>query len=65
MMKYILALTFLYIVSVLQGCVNQKFYNHRDYSFIVRCRFTQVNLLFEQMVYIYSMKLSLMVKRRT
>jgi hypothetical protein len=32
-MKYILALTFLYIVSVLQGCVNQKFYNHRDYSF--------------------------------
>jgi len=32
-MKYVFALTFLYIVSVLQGCVNQKFYNHRDYSF--------------------------------
>jgi hypothetical protein len=32
-MKYIFALTFLYIVSVLQGCVNQRFYNYRDYSF--------------------------------
>jgi len=32
-MKFVLALILLYIVSVLQGCVNQKFYNNRDYSF--------------------------------